>query len=499
MRILLVLLILLLLSLALVYAVDGFGLPAKLTLERSVPFRTGLNELRSRDRARHGRLLQGLTSAAGVVDFPVDGSSDPYTVGLYFTRVKLGNPPKEFYVQIDSGSDILWVTCTPCNGCPTTSGLNIPMQFFDPAMSSSASSITCMDERCTSGIQTGQSQCPSSGSSNSMCSYSSTYGDGSGTSGYYVSDTLFFDTITENEQTANSSATILFGCSTQLSGSLTKPDRAVDGIFGFGQHDLSVISQLSSAGVAPKVFSHCLKGTDNGGGILVLGEIIEPGIVYTPLVQSQPHYNLDLQSIAVNGQTLNVDSSVFSTSTSQGTIIDSGTTLAYLTEQAYDPFVAAIANSVSPSVKEYDVKGNQCFITTSSASDAFPPVTLNFAGGATMALKPEDYLLQQESIDNANVWCIGWQKNQGVTILGDLVLKDKIFVYDLVNQRIGWATYDCSSPVNVTTTSGSGKSEYVNPGQFAVSGGSSGTVHYNLLPISIIAVVHIFVFWKNEL
>lgn len=25
----------------------------------------------------------------------------------------------------------------------------------------------------------------------------------------------------------------------------------------------------------------------------------------------------------------------------------------------------------------------------------------------------------------------------------DLVLKDKIFVYDLANQRIGWANYDC--------------------------------------------------------
>lgn len=27
--------------------------------------------------------------------------------------------------------------------------------------------------------------------------------------------------------------------------------------------------------------------------------------------------------------------------------------------------------------------------------------------------------------------------------LADLVLKDKIFVYDLANQRIGWTDYDC--------------------------------------------------------
>ena len=76
-------------------------------------------------------------------------------------------------------------------------------------------------------------------------------------------------------------------CSTYQSGDLTKTDRAIDGIIGFGQQDLSVISQLSSRGVTPKVFSHCLKGEGNGGGILVVGEILDPNIVYSPLVPSQ--------------------------------------------------------------------------------------------------------------------------------------------------------------------------------------------------------------------
>lgn len=80
---------------------------------------------------------------------------------------------------------------------------------------------------------------------------------------------------------------LLNSCSNSQSGDLTKSDRAVDGIFGFGQHELSIISQLSSMGVTPRVFSHCLKGSENGGGILVFGEIVEPGIVYTPLVPSQ--------------------------------------------------------------------------------------------------------------------------------------------------------------------------------------------------------------------
>lgn len=54
------------------------------------------------------------------------------------------------------------------------------------------------------------------------------------------------------------------------------------------------------------------------------------------------HYNIYLQSITVNGQLLPIDLAVFTTSVNQGTIVDSGTTLAYLVEGAYDPLIAAV-------------------------------------------------------------------------------------------------------------------------------------------------------------
>lgn len=471
------------------------GFPATLTLERAFPLnqRVELDELKARDRVRHGRFLQ---SSVGVVDFPVEGTYDPYRVGLYFTRVLLGSPPKEFYVQIDTGSDVLWVSCGSCNGCPQSSGLHIPLNFFDPGSSSTASLISCSDQRCSLGVQSSDAGCSSQGN---QCIYTFQYGDGSGTSGYYVSDLLNFDAIVGSSVT-NSSASIVFGCSISQTGDLTKSDRAVDGIFGFGQQDMSVISQLSSQGITPKVFSHCLKGDGGGGGILVLGEIVEEDIVYSPLVPSQPHYNLNLQSISVNGKSLAIDPDVFATSTNRGTIVDSGTTLAYLAEEAYDPFVGAITEAVSQSVRPLLSKGTQCYLITSSVKGVFPTVSLNFAGGVSMNLKPEDYLLQQNSIGDAAVWCIGFQKiqGQGITILGDLVLKDKIFVYDLAGQRIGWANYDCSMSVNVSTRSSTGKSEFVNAGQLSESS-SPRTVFYNkLIPGSIVALlVHLSVLYTS--
>ncbi|RDX97923.1 Aspartic proteinase-like protein 2 [Mucuna pruriens] len=443
------------------------GSPATLTLERAFPTNHGveLSQLRARDALRHRRMLQ---SSNGVVDFSVQGTFDPFQVGLYYTKVQLGTPPVDFYVQIDTGSDVLWVSCSSCNGCPQTSGLQIQLNFFDTTSSSTSSLISCSDQRCTNGIQSSDASCSSQ---NNQCSYSFQYGDGSGTSGYYVSDMMHLNTIFEGSVTTNSTAPVVFGCSNQQTGDLTKSDRAVDGIFGFGQQEMSVISQLSSQGIAPRVFSHCLKGDSSGGGILVLGEIVEPNIVYTSLVPSQPHYNLNLQSISVNGQALQIDSSVFATSNNRGTIVDSGTTLAYLAEEAYDPFVSAITAAIPQTVRTVSSKGNQCYLTTASVTDIFPQVSLNFAGGVSMVLRPQDYLIQQNSIGGAAVWCIGFQKiqGQGVTILGDLVLKDKIVVYDLAGQRIGWANYDCSLSVNVSATTSTGRSEYVNAGEMGGS------------------------------
>lgn len=165
---------------------------------------------------------------------------------LYFTKVNLGTPPREFYVQIDTGSDVLWVSCASCIGCPQTSGLQvnplllslliqwykprtvrstylwelwifihyywillqIQLNYFDPRSSSTSSFIACSDQRCKNGVQSSDSSCSGR---NNQCTYIFQYGDGSGTSGYYVSDFMHFASITEESLLSNSSAPVVFG------------------------------------------------------------------------------------------------------------------------------------------------------------------------------------------------------------------------------------------------------------------------------------------------
>nr|GMC82165.1 aspartic proteinase-like protein 2 [Ipomoea batatas] len=456
---------------------DGSGtFPNRvITLERAFPAneKMEVEVVRARDRLRHSRMLQSL--AGGIVNFSIAGLADPTIFGLYYANVKLGSPPREYNVQFDTGSDLLWLACTSCQGCPTRSGLGVDLNFYDAASSSTASLISCSDHICSSITQTAYAECFSE---SNQCGYSFQYGDGSGTAGHYVSDMLYFDMVMGNSLVRNSSAPVVFGCSTSQSGDLTNGYRAVDGIFGFGQQDLSVISQLSSQGITPKVFSHCLKGEETGGGILVLGEILDPRIIYTPLVPSQPHYNLYMQSISVNGRVLPIDPAVFATSGDRGAIVDSGTTLAYLASEAYEPFINAINDLVWQSTSPFVSKGMQCYVinASSSISYIFPPVVLNFDGGATLVLRPGDYLFRTEHFDRTEYWCNGFQKHeQGVTILGDLVLKDKIVVYDIANQRVGWADHDCSTTVNVSITSG--KDEFTNVGQLSVNRSPRSAFH----------------------
>ncbi|CAI9289958.1 unnamed protein product [Lactuca saligna] len=459
--------------------------PATLKLERAFPHnqRMELSKLRDRDNLRHSRFLkqQLSSSTKDVIDFPLQGTFDPYRVGLYYTKVQLGSPPKEYYVQVDTGSDVLWVSCKDCKGCPTSSGLKVPIEFYDHESSKTSSLVKCSDDMCLVGMKFGDADCSHT---STRCIYKFKYGDGSATSGYYASDLIHLEMISdESNPSSNASSKVIFGCSTSQSGELSEPERAVNGIFGFGQQGLSVISQLASKGAAPDAFSHCLDGGGDGGGILVLGQIMNPKMVYSPLIPSQPHYNLHMTSISVNDKTLPIDPSAFEISKHRkGTIIDSGTTLGYLTEEAYNPFVDAITKFVPQSVKAFDAKGYQCYLTNDSVSEIFPTVSFNFEGDASMNLKPDNYLLEQNTVDGGLAWCIGFQKvkGQGLTILGDIVLKDKAIVYDLGAQRIGWVDHDCRTPVNVSATSS---------GRRRISSSSSSLQHkpYQLTLIMILA------------
>lgn len=82
-----------------------------------------LSELKSHDTFRHARMLAN-------VDLPLGGDSRADSIGLYFTKIQLGSPAKYYHVQVDTGSDILWVNCAPCSKCPVKTDLGVTFFSF---------------------------------------------------------------------------------------------------------------------------------------------------------------------------------------------------------------------------------------------------------------------------------------------------------------------------------------------------------------------------------
>ncbi|CAJ2633400.1 aspartic proteinase 36 isoform X2 [Trifolium pratense] len=399
-----------------------------------------LDAIKSHDDRRRGRFLSA-------VDIPLGGNGLPSSTGLYYTKLGLGTPAKDFYVQVDTGSDILWVNCVGCTACPKKSGLGMDLTLYDPNGSKTSKAVSCDDDYCTSTYDG-----PISGCKQDMsCPYSITYGDGSTTAGSFVNDSLTFNQVNGNLHTAAENSSVVFGCGAKQSGTLgSSSDEALDGIIGFGQSNSSVLSQLAASGKVKRIFSHCLDSI-NGGGTFSIGEVVEPKFNTTPLVPNMAHYNVILKDMEIDGETVRLPLDLFGSGSGRGTIIDSGTTLAYIPASIYDQIVPKILGR-QKGLKLYLVEEQfTCFHYTENLDEGFPVIKFHFEGLSLTAF-PHDYLFLYKE----DMYCIGWQKSNTQTkdgkdliLLGDLVLSNKLVVYDLENMEIGWTNFNCSSSIKV--------------------------------------------------
>ncbi|KAJ6364796.1 hypothetical protein OIU76_029714 [Salix suchowensis] len=184
-------------------------------------------------------------------DIQPEDLSAPVTSGVsqgsgeYFTRVGVGNPARQFYMVLDTGSDINWLQCQPCTDCYQQTD-----PVFDPSASSTYAPVTCQSQQCSS--------LDTSSCRGGQCLYQVNYGDGS----YTV----------VNRNSAGSS-TLDFN-SVQLGGdSVTAPlmkNRKIDTFYYVGLSGMSVGGQMVS--IPESAFR--LDESGNGGIIVDCGTAI---------------------------------------------------------------------------------------------------------------------------------------------------------------------------------------------------------------------------------
>ncbi|KFQ36699.1 Gastricsin [Merops nubicus] len=335
-----------------------------------------------------------------VVNEPITNHLD----SSYFGEISIGTPPQNFLVLFDTGSSNLWV---PSTYCQTPACFNHAK--FNPSSSSTF-------------VPNGQS-------------FTLSYGSGTLTVllGY---DTLQIQSIQVTSQE--------FGLSEDEP---TQPFyfAEFDGILGMAYPSLAVggmptalQGMLQQNQLTEPIFSFYFSRnpTYNYGGELTLGGIntkfFKGDIVWAPVTQ-ELYWQVALDEFAIGQSPTGW--------CSQGcqAIVDTGTYLLTVPQQYIDGFLqytGAQQTSYGVSALEYAVDCNQI--------QNLPTITF-VINGSQLPLSPSAYVL------NKNGYCTLWneptidppslpsQNGQPLWIFGDVFLKEYYTIFDMGNNRIGFA------------------------------------------------------------
>eukprot|EP00249_Psilotum_nudum_P037158 c970_g1_i1 orf=160-1620(-) len=358
----------------------------------------------------------------------VEDLSSPVVSGLsqgsgeYFARLGVGTPARQMYLVLDTGSDLSWVQCSPCESCYQQSD-----PVFNPARSSSFQPVTCSSDLC--------SELEVRGCQNSQCLYQVSYGDGSFTVGNFVQETISFA-----DGTARG---VGIGCGHDNEGLFV----GAAGLLGLGSGTLSFPSQIAT--VSNGQFSYCLADRESGSSSsLIFGNGAVPaGASFTSLLKNPKlgtFYYVPLSGISVGGSRLTIAQSDFllEASGSGGVILDSGTSVTRLVSSAYtamrDAFRAGTRNLPSGgSFSLFDT----CYNLGGMQSVDVPTVDLHFESGATLSLPASNYLVP---VDTVGTYCFAFAPTAGdLSIIGNLQQQGFRISFDSVSSRVGFAGNQC--------------------------------------------------------
>ncbi|KAL6286969.1 hypothetical protein ACE6H2_011359 [Prunus campanulata] len=366
--------------------------------------------------------------------------------GEYFMDVFIGTPPKHFSLILDTGSDLNWVQCSPCYACFEQDG-----PHYDPKDSTSFRDISCQDQRCRLVSSPDPPQpCKAE---NQTCPYFYWYGDSSNTTGDFSLET-FTVNLTSHTGKADFKRVekVMFGCGHWNRGLF----HGAAGLLGLGRGPLSFASQLQS--LYGHSFSYCLVDRNSDTNVsskLIFGEdkelLSHPKLRYTSLVGGKENpadtfYYVQIKSIMVGGEVVDIPEETWNLTPegAGGTIIDSGTTLSYFADPAYQ----IIKEAFSKKVKGYPVVNDfpfldPCYNVSGVEKIELPEFSILFADGAVWDFPVENYFIQ---IDPQEVVCLavlGTPKS-GLSIIGNYQQQNFHILYDTKKSRLGYVPMKCA-------------------------------------------------------
>ncbi|CAL5400873.1 unnamed protein product [Camellia sinensis] len=369
--------------------------------------------------AVYGNTTAGRDFSSSIISGLAQGS------GEYFTRLGIGTPPKYSYMVLDTGSDVIWIQCSPCRKCYTQTD-----PVFDPTKSKSFLGVSCGSLLCR--------RLDSPGCNNRrMCLYQVSYGDGSFTFGDFSTETLTF----RSTRVPN----VALGCGHDNEGLFV----GAAGLLGLGRGKLSFPTQTGRRFGGK--FSYCLvdRSASSKPSSVVFGDsAVSRTALFTPLLTNpklDTFYYVGLTGISVGGvRVRGITPSLFKLDNTGngGVIIDSGTSVTRLTRPAYialrDAFRAGASGlKRGPEFSLFDT----CFDLSGKTEVKVPTVVMHFVG-TDVSLPASNYLIP---VDSSGSFCFAFAGTMnGLSIIGNIQQQGFRVVYDLAGSRIGFAPRGCA-------------------------------------------------------
>ncbi|KAL5804417.1 hypothetical protein ACOSQ3_031217 [Xanthoceras sorbifolium] len=351
--------------------------------------------------------------------------------GVYLVKIQIGTPSIPVFLLMDTGSGLTWTQCQPCVNCypqmppvydSRTSRTYQQLPCDHPVCRGNPSLFRCMNRRCV---------------------YSENYADGSSTRGIASQESFGFLPNT-------TSVSISFGCSNDNRGFTFAPNSRISGVLGLSTGPESLVRQLGQ--LINNRFSYCLLRLDQGPtatSYLRFGQDIGTrgrNLQSTPIVTPPGlnHYYLSLSDISVNGRRLGFPPGTFSLrrNGTGGCIIDSGTTITSIQENAYQTIIGAFASYFSGfRLQRYYGQRNfeLCYLKTSSFR-SYPTMTYHFQGANFTMISEYVNVIY----NRAGYFCVTLLPNRyQKTIIGAWHQQNTRFIYDLNRGVLQFAPENC--------------------------------------------------------
>lgn len=337
----------------------------------------------------------------------------------YVVKVGFGTPAVAQVVVIDTGSDLSWVQCKPCNAGECSKQQD---PLFDPSHSSTYSSVPCGSDPCKKLTADAYSNgCATS--NGKQCGFIISYADGSSTKGVYNKDKL---TLVPGAVVNN----FYFGCG--------HDKRSVpglyDGLLGLGRLSESLPAQYGGAAS----YSYCLPALSSKPGFLALGAGKNPsGFQFTPMgrVPGQPTFaTVTLAGITIGGKKLDLPPSAFQ----GGMVVDSGSVITGLQSSAYKALRSAFRDAMAAYPLVPNDHLDTCYNLTGHKDVVVPKVSLTFSGGATVNLNVPNGILVKDCLAFADS---GLDGTTGV--LGNVNQRTFEVLFDTSGSKVGFRANAC--------------------------------------------------------